>query len=46
MANFLGNFVSSMGVPAFYFQNLVTLLMIPRLVSNELENMWKGAAVA
>jgi hypothetical protein len=25
MANFLGNFVSLMGVPVFYFQNLVTL---------------------
>jgi hypothetical protein len=27
MANFLGNFVSLMGVPVFYFQNLVTLLI-------------------
>jgi hypothetical protein len=25
MANFLGNFVSLMGVLVFYFQNLVTL---------------------
>jgi hypothetical protein len=27
MANFLGNFVSLMSVPVFYFQNLVTQLM-------------------
>jgi hypothetical protein len=27
MANFLVNFVSLMGVPVFYFQNLVTLLL-------------------
>jgi hypothetical protein len=27
MANFLGNFVSLMGVLVFYFQNLVTLYM-------------------
>jgi hypothetical protein len=26
MDNFLGNFVSLMSVPVFYFQNLVTLL--------------------
>jgi hypothetical protein len=25
MANFLGNFVSLMGFPVFYFQNLLTL---------------------
>jgi hypothetical protein len=27
MANFLGNFVSLMGAPVFYFQNLVTLII-------------------
>jgi hypothetical protein len=28
MANFLGKFVSLMGVPVFYFQNLVTLYIL------------------
>jgi hypothetical protein len=30
MTNFLGNFISLIGVPVFYFQNVVTLGLIKR----------------
>jgi hypothetical protein len=40
MANFWGNFVSLMGVPVFYFQNLVTLLM-KRKSSTTWKNLYR-----
>jgi hypothetical protein len=37
MANFLGNSVSLMGVPVFYFQNLVTLLIQQSIIQTLFE---------